>query len=213
VISRCVGGVLFGVIVLALCWGLAVGRERRKQALLALLWGLPPILAWGVRFGNSARHNVPAFPPLVLFTTLFLFEIVKQDLRRATALVAAVMCVSYFSNTAGDTALKPQSNWIALSQVMAKFTEHIHRKARAQAETLGLKRVLIAGYADAYTEFELMSSADHPRIEIGDTWVMQDGDRTTVIDYGAYLEKKSACELARRYRLKGFEVMSISYRL
>ena len=213
VVSRCAGGLLFGVIVLALCYGLVIGDKLRKQALLALLWGLPPILSWGVRFGNSARHNVPAFPPLVLFAAIFLFEIVKHDKRRGAILVAATMFLSYFSNTAGENALKPQSNLIALSDDLKKFTQSMHDKASVVAETPGVKRAVIAGYADPWTEFEVMSRAKKPHIEIGSTWVLSDGDQITVIDYSAYMEKKPGRELARKYRRDGFEVMSLSYKL
>jgi hypothetical protein len=212
-IVRCAGGLLFSVIVLALCYGLVAGGTLRKQALLALLWGLPPILAWGIRFGNSARHNVPAFPPLVLFATIFLFQIVSQDVRRGVALVALTLFLSYFSNTSGDSSLRPQSNLIALSEAMAKYTRNVHARAQELAKSPERKRAVLAGYADPWTEFEVLCETKTPSIEIGDTWVITDGDRTTVIDYSAYLQHVPIRRLARKYQSEGYEVLSLSYRL
>jgi hypothetical protein len=212
-ISRCVGALLFSVIVLALCYGLVMGGALRKQALLAMLWGLPPILAWGVRFGNSARHSVPGFPGLILVTTIFLFEITRHHTWRASALISGLMFASYFSHTSGENSLKPQSNLIALSEVMSTFARTMHRHARVVAQTPGLKRALVAGRADPYTEFELFSGANEPKIEIGEHWVLTDGERTTVIDYDAYMAGKSPRALARKYRRSGYEAISSSYDL
>ncbi len=212
-ISRCVGGLLFGVIVLSVLYGLVVGGRFRKQTLLALLWGLPPILAWSIRFGNSARHNVPAFPPLILLCVLFLFEIVKQDVRRGLALVAAAVAASYWSNTSGENSLRPQSNLIGLTDTMARFTSSAHARAAARAESPAQKRVIIGGYADPYSEFEFLSHMRHAVIDnSGDNWVITDGDRTTIIDYGAH-NNNAARALARNYEKRGFEAFSLSYRL
>ena len=211
-ISRCVGGVLFSVIVLAVCYGLVIGGRFRKQTLLALLWGLPPILAWGVRFGNSARHNVPAFPPLVLLSVIFLFEIVKYDVRRGAALVAATVLASYCSNTSGENSLRPQSNLLGLNETMARFTRSLHERARDIAASPAQKRALVGGYLDAYAEFELLSSMPHAAIDnSGDHWVITDGDRTTVFDYD--VKNSTARTVARRWKERGYEPFSLSFRL
>lgn len=214
VIPRCVGGLLFGVIVLSVLYGLVVGGRPRKQAILALMWALPPILGWGIRFGNSTRHNVPAFPPLILLATIFLFDLAKQDTRRATALVVALMGLSYFSNTSGEEALKPQSNLLALTAVVERRTQNTHARARDLAQSPGQKRVVIAGYADAWTEFEVLSDGQNPKIgDSTDHMTIIDGERITIIDYDAYLGHKSAKAMARRYRAQGYEILSLSYRL
>ena len=211
-ISRCVGGLLFCVIVLSICYGLVIGGRFRKQTLLALLWSLPPILAWGIRFGNSARHNVPAFPPLVLLCAIFLFEIVKYDVRRAAVLVTATMLASYCSNTAGENSLRPQSNLLGLTETMTRFTRALHKNAGEIADSPEQKRAIIGGYVDAYTEFEILSRLQHPTIDnSGDTTVITDGDRTTVIDYTA--RNSTARAVARKYRQRGFEPLSLSFKL
>jgi hypothetical protein len=210
-ISRCVGGLLFCVIVLSICYGLVIGGRFRKQTLLALLWGLPPILAWGIRYGNSARHNVPAFPPLVLIGAIFLFEIVKYDVRRASALVVLTVAASYCSNSSGENSLRPQSNLLRLSETMARFTRGLHRGASAIADSPEQNKAIVGGYVDAYTEFEVLSRMQHPVFDIsGDTWVITDGDRTTIIDYTA--RNGTARTVARKYRQRGFEPFSLSFR-
>jgi Dolichyl-phosphate-mannose-protein mannosyltransferase len=212
-ISRCVGGLLFSVIVFAHLYGLVTGGRLRKQALLALLWGLPPILAWGVRFGNSARHNVPAFPPLILFTVIVIFEITKQDVRRAAALIACTLSASYFSNTAGNDSLKPQSNLLELTAVMQKYSASVEQRGRGLAASPALKRVVIAGYADAFTEFQVLAAAKKPVLDTTGHLTVIDGDQITIIDASAYARTISAKALARRYQREGFEVLSMSYSL
>ena len=212
-IVRCAGGLLFCVVVFSLIYGLVMGGVLRRQALLALVWGLPPILAWGIRFGNSARHNVPAYPPLILFAMIFLFEIVRYDTRKGAMLVAGTMFASYFSNTSGEDTLRPQSNLLGLSEVMARYTSRMHDRARALAERPAQKRVVIAGYADPYTEFEVLAATVHPSIEVGGTWVVTDGDRTTIIDYSAYDHRSNVRTMLRNYGRNGFEAMSLSYKL
>jgi len=177
-----------------------------------LLWAVPPILAWGIRFGNSARHNVPAFPPLILLCMIFLFEIVKYDGRRAAALVALTYMASYCSNSSGDNSLRPQSNLLSLTDVMIRFTRGVHQNASGIADSPAQKRAIVGGYADAYTEFEVLSRMRHPVFDnSGETMVITDGDRTTIIDYTA--RNSTARAVARRYRQRGFEPLSLSFRL
>lgn len=211
-ISRCVGGLLFSVIVFAHLFGLVSGGRLRKQALLSLLWGLPPILAWGIRFGNSARHNVPAFPPLILFTVVVMFELCRQETRRAALLVASTMLASYCSNFSGDDSLRPQSNLLRLSEVMINYSVRNHTRARALAETPSPKLAVIVGYADPYTEFEVLSAAKHPKLDIKGPLILDDDGKITVLDSSAYRRKISPHALARRYQREGFETVSLSYR-
>ncbi len=73
-ITHASGTLLFAVILLALAYGLV---RRGASACRAIsrsgIWGLTPLLFWGLKPGNSARHNLPVFAPLVLLAAGFLF--------------------------------------------------------------------------------------------------------------------------------------------
>jgi hypothetical protein len=205
-IVRAAGGLLFGVIVLALIHGLVSGGALRRGALLAALWGLPPIIVWGFQFDDSARHNVPGFPPLVLCATIFLFHIVGDEPRRAALLIAALMTVSYMSNTWGNGSIVPQSNLIALSEKVEGMTLDFHARARAIAEDPSPKRLILYSSEDPYIQFEVFARAKHPKLEMGDLWRLTDGEQVT--DFFFSRNARATRTIARQYKNDGFAILS-----
>jgi hypothetical protein len=207
-IVRCAGGLLFGVIVLALIHGLASGGALRRGALLAMLWGLPPIIVWGFQFDDSARHNVPGFPPLVLCATIFLFHVVGDEPRRAALLIAGVMVVSYFSNTWGNGSIVPQSNLIALSEKVEGMTADLHDRAREIAGDPSPKRLILYSSEDPYIQFEVLSLAKQPKLEMGDLWRLTDGDQVT--DFFFSRDVRATRNIARQYKRDGYAILSLA---
>jgi hypothetical protein len=210
-IVRCAGGVLFSVIVLALIHGLVSGGALRRGVLLAALWGLPPILFWGFQFDNSARHNVPAFPPLVLCATLFLFHSVGDQPRRAAALIALLMSASYLSNTWGNGSIVPQSNLLALSEKVEALTQGFHEKARELSADPSPKRLVLYSSEDPYLLFEVMARAKQPRLETlaeDDLWQLTDGPQVTRFFFSR--NRGATRAVARRHEQRGFTVLSMA---
>ncbi len=207
-IVRAAGGLLFGVIILALIHGLVSGGALRRGALLAALWGLPPIIVWGFQFDDSARHNVPGFPPLVLCATIFLFYIAGNEPYRAALLIASLMVVSYFSNTSGNGSIVPQSNLIALSEKVEGLTADFHARARELARDPSPKRLILYSSEDPYVQFEVLARATRPKLEMNDLWRLTDGDQVT--DFFFTRDPRATRAVARQYKRDGFTVLSLA---
>ncbi len=207
-IVRCVGGLLFGVIVLALIYGWITGGALRREASLAALWGLPPILMWGFQFDDSSRHNIPAFPPLVFFAVIFVFHICAGELRRALPLLAALMFVNYFSNTSGNGSIVPQSDLAGLSEKIEGVTSGYHDKAREIAADPAPKRLVLYASEDPYVEYEVLARAQHPQLKMGLIWELTDGPQITHFFFSR--DRNATRNIVRDYKRDGFAILSIS---
>jgi Dolichyl-phosphate-mannose-protein mannosyltransferase len=208
-IFHSVGMLIFGLIVIALLHAWVSGGQRARFALLAALWGLPPILFWGLSYGNSARHNVPAFPPLVLVATLFLFEI-AATVEKAYTLIGSILVLSYFASAGGGGPVVPRSDLVELSRGLEASTRNLHQEARNIALRPEPKKVVIDGIELVYTEFETYAAAKSP-VFAARPRSIRDGEQQTLLVSAPNLGE--ARRLARQYRQSGWEVFSLRYRI
>ncbi len=204
-IVHCAGGLLFIVLVLAVLSALVTGGRAARLAIAALVFGAPPILFWGLLFGNGARHSVFGMAPFCLVAAHFIFRAVNE--RTLSALLLALMLtgMSYYSDPRGRGVVAPGSSLLDATEHLEAVTQGYHRSGRAIAATPGMKRVVVGGDVVApYLDFEIFAAAKHPVMP--NIWEMDDGPQMTVFAHTA--SRRKGVETQRNYRREGFVVLA-----
>jgi hypothetical protein len=204
-IVHCVGGLLFSLLVLSVLASLAQGGRARRLALGALAWAGPPVLFWGLQYGDSARHNVFGIAPLFVVAAHFVFRIVDERTPRALGLGLLLVLLSYVSDTKSRGTVTPASNFLNTTELLESQTQAYHRNGHAKALNPALKRLAVGSdMASTYLEFEIYAAAKHPVLV--DTYEMHDGPQVTFFGFssGRRQEARKVRDMSRQ----GFEILS-----
>ncbi len=210
-ITHATGSVLFVLVVLALFHGLVSSGKHRRLTLGLAAWGVPAILFWGLKSGNSARHNLPAFPGLVLLATLLLFTITSFDKKKAWLLIGLLAGFSLLDETGGNS-VAPKTNLLATSEQVEGSSNSLHRRAREFMSGPNPKKAIIeSSYLIAYSEFEVWAAAKAPVHRGGHPRSVVDGDHETrVYQVG---NARAARDVAQDLRRDGWDVFSVQFQL
>lgn len=213
-ITHASGTLLFAVCMLALFQG-ALGNKRRRWITFgAAAWGLGPMLFWGLKPGNSARHNLPAFPPLVFLAVAMLFQLVDQRARRAWILIAMLLALGQMDLTGGGS-VTPRADLVLATEQVENSTSSLHARARNFVSSPSPKKALIESeYLLSFSEFEAWAAATTPSLRERRNSQKTIGDgperETRVLVVG---NVKVARERAQSLRNQGFEVFSLQFSL
>jgi len=213
-ITHATGTLLFAVCVLALLQGALGNRRTRWITLGAAAWGLAPMLFWGMKPGNSARHNLPAFPPLVFLAVAMLFQLVDQRARRAWILIVMLLALGQMDLT-GDNSVTPRANILEATERIEDGTGTAHEKARKFMRSPNPKKAFIeTEYLFPYAEFEAWAAAKAPSLNEKRDSQKTIGDgperETRVLLTGS---ARTARTQAQRLRSEGFDVISLQFSL
>jgi dolichyl-phosphate-mannose-protein mannosyltransferase len=210
-ITHACGTLLFALIVIALVHGLISGGTRARMALALAIWGLTPLLFWGLKPGNSARHNLPAFAPLVLVAAAFLFELVNFKTARAWLLLGVLGALGWL-DTSGTNSVTPKANVFDTTRIVEGSTSALHQRAREFASSPGAQKAIIESeYLIDYSEFEIWAAAKHPSPRARPRAILDGPDRETrVYEVGGVREARA---IAQRLRSDGWEVFSVQFSL
>jgi hypothetical protein len=213
-ISHAAGTLLFAVCLLALFQGVLGSKRRRWLTFGAAAWGLTPMLFWGLKPGNSARHNLPAFPPLVFLAVLMLFQLVENRTRRAWILIVMLLAVGQMDLTGGQS-VTPRVNVLLTTEQVERATGSLHRRAREFMDSANPKKALIESeYLLSYSEFEAWAAAKTPslRERRHAQKIIGDGpERETRVLHIA--GARAAKAKAQSLREQGFDVFSLQFSL
>lgn len=210
-ITHASGTLLFGLILIALAHGLVSGRESARRTLALSIWGWTPLLFWGLKPGNSARHNLPAFAPLVLLAAGFVFRLAEQKPRRAWLLAALLSGLALF-DTSGPNSVTPNVNVLTATHNVEFSTSALHQRARAFAALNSPKKAIIeSDYLLDYSEFEVWAAAKKPVLRAEQSAILDGPDHETRIYKVA--GQRDARTLAQRLRREGWDVFSVQYSL
>jgi len=213
-ITHASGTLLFAVCMLALLQGALSNRRRRWITFGAAAWGLGPMLFWGLKPGNSARHNLPAFPPLVFLAISMLFQLVDQSARRAWLLIVMLLALGQMDLT-GYNSVTPRADVLLATEQVENSTAGLHGRARDFMSSPNPKKAIIEGeYLLSYSEFEAWAAAKTPalRDKRNSQKTIADGPEreTRVLQVSS---PKVARERAQSLRSQGFDVFSLQYSL
>jgi len=210
-ITHASGTLLFALILIALAHGVVAGRESARTTLALAVWGLAPLLFWGLKPGNSARHNLPAFAPLVLLAASFVFQLAQHRPRRAWLLAGLLSGLALF-DTSGPNSVTPCVNVLTATHGVEFSTSALHQRARAFASSSGAKKAIIESeYLIDYSEFEIWATAKSPVLRAEPRAVLDGPDRETrIYKVGG---QRDARTLAQRLRREGWDVFSVQYSL
>jgi hypothetical protein len=204
-IVHCVGGLLFSVLVISVLVGLVQGKRPRQEAATALAWAVPPLLFWGLLFGNNARHSVFGIAPLFLVAARFVFRAVDERTGRAAVLGLLLMGLSYWSDTKGHGPVAPASNLLSCAEKLEEITQGYHRNGERIALTDAPKRAVVgASILVPYLDFEVFATAKSPVMV--NSWEMHDGDQVTVFAHS--MSRHQQAEVDRKFRREGFVLLS-----
>jgi hypothetical protein len=123
---RTTGIFLFAACVLSIFYCL-LRRRNMRLLLFCLMWACPLILFWGLKMGNSARHMMAAFCPLLLISSLVAVDIFKRP-RLLCTYIAAVLIANYFVSYEGSS-ISPDSNLHRLTKATRLFAYVRHTYA------------------------------------------------------------------------------------
>jgi len=213
-ITHASGTLLFAVCVLALLQGVVGNKGQRWLTFGAAAWGLPAMLFWGLKPGNSARHNLPAFPPLVFLAVLMLFRLVGNRAPRAWILIVMLLAVGQMDTTGRDS-VTPNVDLLDATEHVAHFSDGLHERTRAFMASPNPKKALIErDFLLAYVQFEAWAAAEAPvlRERTRTQTRFTDGKEreTRVLVTGSPSAAKSK---AQSLRSQGFDVFSLQYKL
>ena len=210
-ITHASGTLLFAVIVVALVYGLVSGGTRARTTLALAIWGLTPMLFWGLKPGNSARHNLPAFAPLVLVAASFLFELANFKTARAWVLIGVLGVIAWL-DTSGPNSVTPNVNLFTATRGVEGSTSSLHARSREFALLPSPKKAIIESeYLIDYSEFEIWANATHPTPRAQPRAILDGRDRETrVYEVGGVREARA---VAQRLRRDGWDVFSVQFSL
>ena len=136
-----------------------IRRRHRLLLVFALCWALPLLLFWSLKMGNSARHMMAAFCPLMFLAAVMSGEVLKNTWARR-AVVLVILAGNYFSSSDGGTD-SPTAELHRLKKIVNEFTQIRHPIARAFIEVDGVEYKVYAGSTTIpYVEFEALVYAE-----------------------------------------------------
>lgn len=213
VVSRSVGPVLACACLAAGLYCAVAGRAQRRLLALALLWSLPPLLLWGLKFGNSARHMMAPALPLVLLVAASAFSIRKLG-RGAYALLALLVMGNYASTRVNTSTVTPSSRVFEAPGAIQDYLETFVERSRDFERLAADKKLLVARGASPYALYEVAARAQEVEVAEGSTeWEgemvvrMLDGRRERVA--WIYVEVKQA---GSRYAMEPAEMAKVEAR-
>jgi hypothetical protein len=160
-ITHAPGPFLFSLGLIALLSRLT-SRRHVRIGLLAMAWGLPIVIFWGLIIGNSARHNLSALPPLVLVVASLVVELTEPGVR-AALFALALAAVNYFSETVGEPngfgTVVPKTNLLELSRDLVTRSADLEKWARGFGKLREPKKALVARSSLPFAVYETMLDA------------------------------------------------------
>ena len=155
ILINSMGRLLFLLAPIAIAMGLA-GKAFRRQTLFALAWALPPLLFWGLKLGNSARHMMAAVCALTFVIALVGVPRLRTPRMRWAAL-AGVFVLNYALGPATGDSVSPTPRLHALNADLKTFASKLHNGARGFATLPVPAKMFVGGPGAPYAMFEVMT--------------------------------------------------------
>jgi hypothetical protein len=213
VITHAPGPYLFVVGLFALL-ALVFSRRHFRLGVLAAAWLLPIVLFWGLLPGNSARHVLPALPPLMLAVGSLVARLTGSGVR-AIVLALSIAGTNYFSDRAGEpralpTAV-PRTNLLELSEVLAEESADVEKWARGFAKIDAPQKALVGRSSLPFAVFETMADAarhgGRPRYDGNDLTIVFADGHTGIVKIVTLVGSAQGNAVTKRLREEGYTVL------
>jgi hypothetical protein len=157
VLVNSLGRLFFALVVMSVAYCLIL-RRHRSQLILIALWALPPILFWGLKLGNSARHMMAAVSALV-FLIAIVFTTLVRSLWLRGALVVLALTVNYMLGPPEGDSISPAPRLTELKQGIQGHVTKLQEGAVTFALFPVPAKRFVGGPGTPYSVFEVMSRA------------------------------------------------------
>ena len=166
VIVNSFGRVFFALAVFSI--GFCVIKRRcQAQLRLCLLWAVPPVLFWGLKMGNSARHMMSPVGALLLLAAVVLTLLVTRRWVRGIA-VALIIAANYQLGPAVGTSISPSPRLDALSSQLQNTVYLMSLGANAFVLFPVPSKIHVGGPSVPYAMWEVVSRSQRRRIVTND---------------------------------------------
>ena len=171
VLVQTAGRALTAAIVAALVY-LALRREQWRRLAFALVWALPPILFWGLKLGNSARHMMSAYSALLFLVAVAMVRLFPGGLIRWSAL--AVLVVANVLAGPGDgSSIAPASRPLRVKRSVEQFQGYRHATGQLYALFDVERKLYVGGSTNPYVIWESLLRADSFQVSSRDPLTYQ----------------------------------------
>lgn len=159
---RTTGIFLFAACILSILY-LLVRRRHLRLLAFSLLWALPLVLFWGLKMGNSARHMMAAFCPLLLVSAIAMDDLMRSPVRLWAA-IAVLLAANYFVSYEGSS-ISPDSRLRLLTKASRNFAYVRHTFANLFANVVEVENKAYFGTTTLpYAEWAVFLRCDSFRV-------------------------------------------------
>jgi len=163
------GAVFFSLISLGIFYSL-IFQKYLPILLLCFIWGLPAILFWSLREGNSIRHMMVSFSILIFFLAVVLVDIMSSPKKILIFGILAVFANYFISPSPAD--LKSLRGRLLKNTISLQSRVHqMHTAGREFAELADSRKIIAGSESVPYVIWESIIRA---RI-INITWNNKEG--------------------------------------
>ena len=132
ILANSAGKFLFSVAILSIAYCI-IWRTHLRSLLLILVWALPPILFWGLKYGNSARHLMASYSVLMFLVAIIIVTLIEKK-RMQILLIALLLTSNYWISPSEGGLGSPTSQLHRLTVSIHAFSDYRHRVSSAFAD-------------------------------------------------------------------------------
>lgn len=150
-------GIIFSIAtVLAVVYG-ATYKKHLDILFFIFTWALPIGLFWSARMGNSARHMLAAWIPLLFYTALMIKEL--KPSHRITFFIV-LLSANYFvcPSTQLSRTVRPSSRIFHAKACIQERVSQWHRLGESLASMEHLKKVVAGNDLVSYLTWEILKT-------------------------------------------------------
>jgi hypothetical protein len=162
VLIQTAGRALTAAIIVSLGF-LATRRGQRHRLVFVLVWALPPILFWGLKMGNSARHMMSAYSALLFLVAVALVTLFRRRSVRWSAL-ALLVVVNLLMGPSVGSSIAPASRPFRVKSSVEQFQGYRHAVGQLYALFDADRKLYVGGSTNPYVIWESLLRADSFRV-------------------------------------------------
>jgi len=158
VLIQTAGRALTAAIVASIAY-VAMRRGQRRRLVFGLVWALPPILFWGLKLGNSARHMMSAYSALLFLVAITLVALFPRRTVR-WSVFALLVAANVLMGPSEGSSIAPASRPFRVKNSIEQFQGYRHAVGQLYAFLDVDKKLYVGGSTNPYIIWESLRRAD-----------------------------------------------------